>query len=498
MSESYLIGGDTLQIVDNPIWQGQTFRVIENHILQFIDLEMRGAMIINEPVIQVFYAGATHEPWGDYLSRNRYIVEKKSGSLTTGRVRFSMQPVLLYTDLYYVIVVSNFPPLGGSSAWWQYDKNDATYPRGIRISSPDSGNTWTTHFNDDFMFAEFGIPPVPPPPPDPPIDNIAILDIVQNVTPDGYEIIVTTNVPCHLYMMWTLTEPEKHTRPLLRRGVFWKDAVRFCFVAWHRNEQEEAGDTIYHTFIKEPWAICETRWFTFKAKVDGVWSPSIGPILKKHRAHGAMVFHPDAHPETSSVDGYAGHAVRWATWSNLVDAAGTFAFDDLDRLIHQFVSWANPGEWERMIRPIMVFDTSPLDALGDITIVSATLKIWLDHKSDVLNAKPDYALYGATPNSDTALIPADYAAVGNTILSTMVPWDDWVDHESSTFTLNAAGLANINPAGKTRFSIRDAKYEVPHLEPPFSAKDLTDIWLHSADYGGRAIPTLKVVYKVNL
>ena len=195
-----------------------------------------------------------------------------------------MKPVLLTPDNYYFMRVTAFPGLLEIAHHWQYDKDDATYPYGIRLSTDDGGGTWTKHFDDDHLFAAFGTPPAPTPPPDPPIANWCILLVTQTKTATGYKITCWTNVPCHLYMFWTPTEPQKHMRTRIVRGVSVLDTPAYCFVTWHENEQEEAGDTIYHTFIKEPWPVCETRWYTFRALVNNEWSPSSGPIFKKHRS----------------------------------------------------------------------------------------------------------------------------------------------------------------------------------------------------------------------
>jgi len=199
------------------------------------------------------------------------------------RVRFSMKSVDLSPDFYYFMKVTAFVSLGENAHYWQYDKDDSTYPSGIRLSSDNAGVDWTIHVDDDHLFAAFGTPPAPTPPPDPPLPNWVILLVEQILTPTGYKIKVWTNVPCHLYMFWTDTEPQKHMRTKRIRGLDVLDTPAFCFVTWHQNEQEESGDTILHTFIKEPWPVCETRWFCFRALVNNEWSPSVAPIFKKHR-----------------------------------------------------------------------------------------------------------------------------------------------------------------------------------------------------------------------
>lgn len=199
------------------------------------------------------------------------------------RVRFSMKPVLLSPDNYYFMRVCSFPGLIESPQYWQYDKSDSTYPEGIRLSSDNGGDTWTKHFDDDHLFSAFGTPPAPTPPPPPPIANWVILFVEQFITFTGYKIACWTNVPCHLSLFWTNSPPDKHMRTKIVRGITVLDTPAYCFVHWEQVEQQESGDTVWHTFIIEPWPFCETRWYTFRALVNDEWSPSTAPIFKKHR-----------------------------------------------------------------------------------------------------------------------------------------------------------------------------------------------------------------------
>lgn len=86
-------------------------------------------------------------------------------------------------------------------------------------------------------------------------DNIAFLDLELFPTLDGYTLVLTTQLPCHAWMYYTTKPPEKQPRPIYKRGIYTSDALSYCFVAWHDNEQVEQGDTLIHTFIKEPWPI---------------------------------------------------------------------------------------------------------------------------------------------------------------------------------------------------------------------------------------------------
>jgi len=115
------------------------------------------------------------------------------------------------------------------------------------------------------------------------ITHFAVLAIEQTMTRTGYKIVVTTDVPCHLYMRWTTKPPWIHHVPVLLRGVEVSKDIRICFTVYEDNEQLEPGFTTEHTFIKEPWASCETRWFYFYGFTSVQPTPSTSPIFKKHR-----------------------------------------------------------------------------------------------------------------------------------------------------------------------------------------------------------------------
>jgi len=156
------------------------------------------------------------------------------------------------------------------------------YQNGKAWISDDEGFTWERVYNLSFVFSVYGWTPPPAPPPPVVVSNWAVLDIEQKQMLDGFTIIVTTNIPCHLFMRWTNVKPQQHKIPRERRGIFLYDDKRFCFVAYHENEQEELGDTLIHTFVKEDWPICETRYFYFVGTRNAEQQPSTSSIFTKH------------------------------------------------------------------------------------------------------------------------------------------------------------------------------------------------------------------------
>ena len=82
-------------------------------------------------------------------------------------------------------------------------------------------------------------------------------DLQYEYLDDGFKLTATTDVPCHLFCRMTTTPPRKHALPSYRRGLYMQGDIRFCFVVYEDNEQEEPGDTLIHTFNKPAWPICE-------------------------------------------------------------------------------------------------------------------------------------------------------------------------------------------------------------------------------------------------
>jgi len=110
----------------------------------------------------------------------------------------------------------------------------------------------------------------------------AIKDFQYAYRCNGYIITVTTDIPCHLYLRYTVSPPRIHVIPTYKRGIQIHGDPYFCFVAYTENEQEEAGDTLIHTFIKFNWPVCQTRYFYFVGSVSGTFCVSTSAVFKLH------------------------------------------------------------------------------------------------------------------------------------------------------------------------------------------------------------------------
>lgn len=502
-SESYTTGGDSLQDIGGGYYAGQTFTPRTTHTLRHIDINLRTVHPTRAPTVWLYLAGEDHKPTGDYLSKSIRSYADNWNIYNVFRMRADMQPIEVLTDTEYVIVIHAFALDLSWQMQWQYDDADATYERGRRILSLDYGATWVLPPGDDHIFAEFGTPPVPVPPPDPPINKWCILDIIQTLTATGYKIVVITNVPCHLFMYWTNQEPLKHDRTRIVRGLTIPAASQYCFVEWEENEQHEAGDTIFHTFIKEPWPECETRWFVFRGTIGGEWSNSISCIFDKHRVAPAFgppethYFYPDPDPELTCLDGYLASAAspRPQGWDFLHDGTIVYPYDATvlssimvycDRYVDAFYE---------IDRAIQLYDTSSIPEGSLIT--DAKLRIKGDYK--VMAAEwPNggIVVVASNPASNTQLIAADWHTFGADLLTNIILQADYDDNGYNTFTFNPYSLGAIIAAGITKLGLIEHGYDLPNIEPPWARyRRILLRWKSREDIFDYNWPRLEVTYQ---
>lgn len=108
------------------------------------------------------------------------------------------------------------------------------------------------------------------------------VDVQQTFTQQGVDVVLTTDVPCHLWLFYTFKEPWIHPITGKERGLTLPWYAYWCYVTWIVVEQEEPGDTIEHTFIITGLVTCNKIWYRFHGNIGGIPSPSDSPIIYKH------------------------------------------------------------------------------------------------------------------------------------------------------------------------------------------------------------------------
>ncbi|GAI64430.1 unnamed protein product [marine sediment metagenome] len=198
--------------------------------------------------------------------------------------RFDFSGMPLLPPGRYALILSVPDAADWTTFYWRCDETAPTFHEGRAFLSHDAGATWELLPGIDFMFMVYGWAPPPAAPPAPAISNWAIMKIEQYQLMDGYKIVATTDSLCHLWLRWTNVKPQIHKEAVLRRGIMMHADLRFCFVAYHENEQIEPEDTLVHTFYKRNWPVCETRWFVFVGSRAAKTQPSSSAVMEKHFA----------------------------------------------------------------------------------------------------------------------------------------------------------------------------------------------------------------------
>lgn len=364
------------------------------------------------------------------------------------------------------------------------DTTAPTYPLGKAWESNDSGVTWTEIPTTDLMFDIWGYQPPPEPPPPDVVKNWAPLNYSRSPLLEGFTIVVTTDIPVHLFMRWTNVEPRRHPLERFRRGIRLMDDTRYCFVSWEENEQVEPGDTLTHTFIKTNWEVCETRYFYFIGTKVTEESPSASPIFQLHRSLkdvpltygpvGAIVSNRTIHRQH----------VNWDTCHD--SPTGTVA------------DWHNPPNYQLVAgamfimlydiyRSFITFDTSGIPP-GSL-IIEATLSLFVD--TTVLTSDIGYPHICISEGVQSdPVVPEDYGnQLPYTTIGGQLDIGAAVINQYNDIAFNQDGLAWILPAGFTKLCIRQ-EMDIVDSRPPLGQNHI----LYSSAQKGEGFKPLLTVY----
>ena len=313
----------------------------------------------------------------------------------------------------------------------------------------------------------------------------ALLNLEYKYLDDGYLLTATTDVPCHLYCRITTHEPLKHTLPSYRRGTYLEGDIRFCFTVFEDNEQEEAGDTLTHTFIKDAWPVCVTKWFYFVGSQGGVTSVSETAIFKFH--------FPAPPPEPPGPI----YRVFFAQPNNRTTEASALAWQPAhDASTGRIIpNWDDPnfalmsgsylrGGWHYIWRSFLSFDTTPMPATARLNY--ATLSPYFYYKRGITTVHPIQLTLGVQHDP---VIPADYGAqlpITTSGGSTAIPTLGY-----QPIPLNADGLSYIKPGGISKFCLR-GNIDLLDLNPP--AVYSNTAYYYSFQKGAGYRPTLTISY----
>jgi len=210
-------------------------------------------------------------------------------------------------------------------------------------------------------------------------------------------------------------------------------------------------------------------------------------IVKGKIGNTTSTFYPDAHTESTSVDGIVRRdlgASGGDDWTTIRNGAGNGSSDAGSAInLFRFEGSNNSStEWDLIARSIVLFDTS---ALGDSdTITGATLSFYVTSKADPFSDTPALAIVDSTPASNTALVAADYGQVGTTRQASDTAYGDITASEYNDITLNSTGEASISKTGITKLGTR-CDLDLDDIDPnTHGSRDNTQVQASSADVSG--------------
>lgn len=208
----------------------------------------------------------------------------------------------------------------------------------------------------------------------------------------------------------------------------------------------------------------------------------IPPILKTYH-FTVDTFNPNAHPESTTVDGWVYRNNQNETWTDVCNNAGV-GVDDSGTYFYSYCNRNDPNTaWRENNRGIMLFDTSSIDNAASIS--AATLSMYVDWVSNTEN----HRLCLSTPASNTALQASDYGQLGTVAQATDISISAT---GTQTFTLNATGIANISLTGVTKLGVQ-LTAAATLSEPTAGARGTR---FYQSDVGSNK-PTLSVTYTVS-
>jgi hypothetical protein len=215
----------------------------------------------------------------------------------------------------------------------------------------------------------------------------------------------------------------------------------------------------------------------------------------------SLTFYPDAHPETTSVDGLVGDENNGAmTWANIRNEAGSMADDSgtangIGVLIQAFTT---SNTWHNLYRGYTLFDTSSLP--DNAVISAATVSGYGSDATNGLNlADAKLNVFSGVPASNTALAATDFAIAkfGSTAYcDTGITYANWSTAGYNDFALNATGIAAISLTGITKFGWREQIYDAAAGTPAWTNNAWWYCRFKTSEVGAGYKPKLVVTYTI--
>jgi hypothetical protein len=210
-------------------------------------------------------------------------------------------------------------------------------------------------------------------------------------------------------------------------------------------------------------------------------------------------FYSDAHPETTTVDGFVGRDNQSENLATIIAGAGNESGSTDAYIIVAYLQAQPAGDdglYNEVVRGVYLFDVTAFAENPD-TITGITLNFNVYVYTDNLLVGT-FNVVGSTPASNTDLVNADYGQLGTTKYSgdIAIPTGaGWL-----SITLNAAGIAAVKTAIAgdkiVKLGTRLTCDGLGGTAPTWVASATSYIFCRSADFGSNE-PYLEITYGIS-
>ncbi len=245
-------------------------------------------------------------------------------------------------------------------------------------------------------------------------------------------------------------------------------------------------------YAKRMYEAFKLFWWVFHA-----WDLQIANRLVPawNLGFDSLTVYPNAHTESTSVDGWAADVANDKAWADMQDEPGNRAGDtDTYGIVTKIGASATTNQYESIYRGIFLFDTSGLTASA--TLSAAVMSLYSARGSSDLSGTNDICVYSSTPASNTAVASGDFDSLGTTELSDVVAEATWVASEAyRAFTLNASGKAAVSLTGVTKLGVRNHTHDAHNSAPGWVSRYTMYLSAYFADNtGDTKDPKLVITY----
>lgn len=252
-------------------------------------------------------------------------------------------------------------------------------------------------------------------------------------------------------------------------------------------------------YSKRLYFAFKPMWYLMHA-LDWAMLDRVEALTKLSFGFSTLTVYPDASPTSTSFDGYAYNPATGTglgqAWATAIAGAGAGSSDTATVGEIGFLADTVLNQWRYIYRAIFLFDTHTLTASA--TISAAVMSLFGASKQDPGSRLPTWDIYTSTPASNTSIANGDFAQCGSTSQTgSAMTQASWSASAYNDFTFNSTGRGNVSKTSISKFSLRNANYDVAASAPTWASGEFTFNQYNFADNTGTANdPKLVVTYTI--